>query len=119
MDYFWNRIDIMSSTSQLLLTGKPLDLIPNAFGFTDVTGAVVSTITTSDTITPIGYDSQTTWSINNGDTASVAGGAAGGPTSRGQDGGGFSGGGVGILGQGASGLAYEPYAGTGTYNSQG
>lgn len=50
------------------------DRIPSAFGFTDVVDANLSTVTTSDTVTPTGYDVTTSWTVTGGE-ASVAGGA--------------------------------------------
>lgn len=50
------------------------DRIPSAFGFTDVVDANLSTVTTSDTVTPTGYDVMTSWTVTGGQ-ASVAGGA--------------------------------------------
>jgi hypothetical protein len=51
------------------------DSNPNAFSFTNSTGASISTLTTSNTITPIGYNVETTWSVGSGGQGSVAGGA--------------------------------------------
>lgn len=50
------------------------DRIPSAFGFTDAVDANLSTVTTSDTVTPTGYDVTTSWTVTGGE-ASVAGGA--------------------------------------------
>ena len=50
------------------------DRVPSAFGFTDAVDANLSTVTTSDTVTPAGYDVTTSWSVTGGE-ASVAGGA--------------------------------------------
>lgn len=50
------------------------DRIPSNFGFTDVVDANLSTVTTSGTVTPTGYDVTTSWTVTGGQ-ASVAGGA--------------------------------------------
>ena len=50
------------------------DRVPSAFGFTDAVDANLSTVTTSDTVTPTGYDVTTSWTVTGGE-ASVAGGA--------------------------------------------
>lgn len=55
--------------------GPPPDTDPNAFGFTNATAVSAATLTTSNTITPIGYDAQTTWSVGGGGEGSVNGGA--------------------------------------------
>lgn len=66
----------MDSVSRaLLITGRTVDLDPNAFGFNNVSGASLSTLITSNTITPTGYDATTTWSVTNGGQGSVNGGA--------------------------------------------
>ena len=51
------------------------DFNPDAFSFTNATGIEPSTVTTSNTITPTGYTLATTWSVTNGGTASINGGA--------------------------------------------
>ncbi len=63
------------SRALLMTSGVNPDLDPNAFGFNNVSGASLSTLTTSNTITPTGYDATTTWSVTNGGEGSVAGGA--------------------------------------------
>lgn len=63
----------MSVTEQLLLTITP-DTVPNAFAFTDQTGVALSTVITSNTITPTGYTGAAAWTCTGG-TASIAGGA--------------------------------------------
>jgi hypothetical protein len=82
------RRKTMDSISRALLMtgGITADLDPNAFGFNNVSGASLSTITTSNTITPTGYDTPTTWSVTNGGTASINGGsyASSGTISPGQ-----------------------------------
>ena len=50
------------------------DSTPSAFGFTDAVDANLSTVTTSDTVTPTGFDVTTSWSVTGGE-ASVAGSA--------------------------------------------
>ena len=57
-----------------LLGGAP-DTNPDAFSFTNATGIEPSTLTTSNTITPVGYAAQAIWSVTNGGTASINGGA--------------------------------------------
>lgn len=71
------RRKAMDSVSRALLVagGISADLDPNAFGFNNAGGASLSTLTTSNTITPIGYDTPTTWSVTNGGQGSVNGGA--------------------------------------------
>ena len=51
------------------------DLNPDAFSFTNATGANPSTLTTSNTITPTGYSAPANWSVTNGGQGSVNGGA--------------------------------------------
>lgn len=55
--------------------GPPPDTDPNAFGFTNATGVDIATLTTSNTITPTGYDTATTWSVGGGGEGSVNGGS--------------------------------------------
>ena len=82
------RRKTMDSISRALLMagGISADLDPNAFGFNNVGGANLSTLTTSNTITPIGYDTPTAWSVTNGGQGSVNGGtyATSGTISPGQ-----------------------------------
>jgi hypothetical protein len=82
------RRNTMDSISRALLMtgGITADLDPNAFGFNNVSGANLSTLTTSNTITPTGYDAPTAWSVSNGGTASINGGsyASSGTISPGQ-----------------------------------
>lgn len=51
------------------------DVNPDAFSFTNATGAELSTLTTSNTITPTGYNTPSSFSVTNGGAGSVAGGA--------------------------------------------
>jgi hypothetical protein len=82
------RRNTMDSISRALLMtgGITADLDPNAFGFNNVSGANLSTLTTSNTITPTGYDTITAWSVTNGGQGSVNGGtyATSGTISPGQ-----------------------------------
>jgi hypothetical protein len=65
---------------------EPPDTVPDAFSFTDVTGAAVSTVTTSNSITISGITGATAVSATNGATFSINGGAYGtsGTISNGQ-----------------------------------
>lgn len=47
---------------------------PSAFGFADVAAANLSTVTTSDTVAPSGYNVTVAWTCSGG-TASISGGA--------------------------------------------
>lgn len=65
----------MSGLDQLLIASKSSDTVPNAFGFTDVAASAISTLNTSNVVTPTGYDTTTAWSVTNGALGSVNGGA--------------------------------------------
>ena len=51
------------------------DVNPDAFSFTNATGADPSTLTISNTITPTGYNTPSSFSVTNGGAGSAAGGA--------------------------------------------
>jgi len=65
----------MTGILSVLLGGRALDPNPDAFSFTNATGAERSTLTTSNTITPTGYDTASSFSVTNGGQGSVNGGA--------------------------------------------
>ena len=58
----------------VISTATPSDTTPNAFSFTDATGAEPSTVTTSNTITISGIDAASPVSISGNGTFSIAGG---------------------------------------------
>ena len=62
-----------SGTYNITTTGAT-DTTPDAFSFTDATGAEVSTVTTSNTITISGIDAASPVSISGNGTFSIAGG---------------------------------------------
>lgn len=64
----------MSANQQVLAGNRTSDSIPDAFNFTDQSGAALSTVITSNTITPTGYNTSTSWTCSGG-TASISGGA--------------------------------------------
>ena len=53
----------------------PSNSMPDPFSFTDAVNVVKNTVTTSDTITPTGYDSIAEVSATNGAQVSISGGA--------------------------------------------
>lgn len=63
------------SRALLMTSGVIEDPDPNAFNFNNVSGVNLNTLTTSNTITPTGYDTTTNWSVTNGGQGSVNGGA--------------------------------------------
>ena len=76
---FRKRLDMSGALQGAFMNkrsfGPPPDSNPDAFSFTNSTGASISTLTTSNTITPTGYNVETTWSVGSGGQGSVAGGA--------------------------------------------
>lgn len=59
----------------VISTATPSDTTPNAFSFTDATGANASTVTTSNTINISGIDAATTVTASGNGTVSVNGGS--------------------------------------------
>lgn len=70
-------VDVGGITTQWSVTTVGPDTVPNAFTFTDVVGAPVSTLTTSNSITINGINTSTPVSVSGGGSPqiSIAGGA--------------------------------------------
>jgi hypothetical protein len=68
-------VSIGTTQSTWSIGTRAIDSDPNAFSFNNAGGAGPSTLTTSNTITPTGYETSTAWSVTNGGQGSVSGGA--------------------------------------------
>jgi hypothetical protein len=67
--------NLTTSDAVVVTVTNPVNTVPNAFSFTSQTGIAPSTVVTSNTITPTGYNAATAISVSAGGSYSINGGA--------------------------------------------